>query len=217
MLDVYQTLLDLSDLEKRVNELLNSRRGYALWFEMFMEYLFVENSLGQFNDFTEIGKATMQMAGKKLGVAVKVEQAEDVIELLKHIPLRASVPDGLSRLTAIGIPLAALTNAPWKIVSDRMERTGLVSYFEKVLTADQFRKYKPSAAIYQWAANQMQLTTSEIMMVSVHGWDIAGANHAGMQTAFIEEEGTLYPLAPYPTIMCSSLTDLAEELELMEL
>lgn len=66
LLDVYETLLNMSDVERRVNSLLASIRGYTIWFELFMEYCFVDNCTIQFNDFPSIAKATLMMAAKKL-------------------------------------------------------------------------------------------------------------------------------------------------------
>jgi 2-haloacid dehalogenase len=50
-------------------------------------------------------------------------------------------------------------------------------------------------------------------MVSAHGWDIAGAAHAGMQTAYVKKDDQmLYPLAPSPMFVAKDLTDLANQL-----
>ena len=49
--DVYETLLDMGDLERRINSITDSKRGYLLWFELFMEYCFANNSLDTFHDF----------------------------------------------------------------------------------------------------------------------------------------------------------------------
>ena len=47
-------------------------------------------------------------------------------------------------------------------------------------------------------------------MVAAHGWDVAGAKAAGMQTAFIARPGKqLYPLAPAPDYVVNSVEELA--------
>jgi 2-haloacid dehalogenase len=55
--DVYETLLSMSDVERKVNQVMDSTRGYIIWFELFMQYCFVNNSLDSFQDFISIGKA----------------------------------------------------------------------------------------------------------------------------------------------------------------
>jgi 2-haloacid dehalogenase len=213
LLDIYETMIDMSEIEKRVNHLLDSKRGYLIWFELFMQYTFVENCTIRFNDFPSIGRATMQMAGTLLNTYVKEEDIQDALELMKHLPLKEGVQEGLSLLHQKGFRIAALTNSAEKMVRDRMERTGLVSYFEKVLSAEHVKKYKPCIEVYEWAAEEMDVRLDQVLMVSAHGWDISGAANAGMQTAFIKQpRQMLYPLAPKPGYVAKNLEALAGEL-----
>jgi 2-haloacid dehalogenase len=214
LLDVYETLLNMAEVERRVNALLDSRRGYTLWFELFMQYCFVDNCTVQFNDFSSIAKATMQMAAHTLHRSVNDYDISDVLDLLKQLPVQDGVPEGLSLLNNAGFRLAALTNSPEQIVRHRMNRTGIISYFDMVLSAEQVKKYKPCLEVYTWAAQQMDAEPRDVLVVSAHGWDIAGAANAGMQTAYMKQgRQMLYPLAPAPTFTCTTLADLANQLQ----
>src|SRR3954447_25601668 len=98
ILDVYETLLDLSEMKRKVNSLLDSRKGYMLWFEMFMQYCFVDNCTIQFNDFISIAKATMQMAAYKLDRKLDEFDIDNALEMLKHLTVHEGVQAGLSAL-----------------------------------------------------------------------------------------------------------------------
>lgn len=214
LLDVYETLLDMSEVERKVNSLMDSKRGYLVWFELFMQYCFVDNCTVQFNDFTAIAKATMKMAAKTFDAHISDSSIEHVLDLLKHLPLNENVQNGLSDLSNQNFRIAALTNSPEHTVRERMERTGLISYFEFVLSAEQVKKYKPSVEVYHWAAKELEEKAQNILMVSSHGWDIAGAANAGMQTAYIKTNKQMfYPLAPQPTIIIKDVVDLANKLK----
>lgn len=211
--DVYETLLDMSDVEKKVNHVLDSRRGYTIWFEMMMQYCFVDNSIEQFHSFLSIATATMQMAAKTLGKTIEDRHIQTIMEVLRHLPVHEDVQKGLAALDKNNFVIAALTNSPREIVMDRMERTGLISYFEMVLSAEQFKKYKPSPLVYDWACKKLSVSPSEALMVSAHGWDIAGAAGAGMRTAYMmQKKQMLYPLAPHPDFTCETIVDLANQL-----
>ena len=212
LMDVYETLLDMSEIEKSVNRLMDARRGYIIWFELFMQYCFVDNCIGQFNNFASIAAATMKMTGKMLGTTISNSDVDGVLELLKHLPVHANVQEGLSELNTVGMRVAALTNSPASIVLERMERTGLISYFETVLSAEAIKKYKPCIEVYAWAAETLEVLPNEILLVSAHGWDIAGGVNAGLQTAYLKQDKQmLYPLAPEPNYVCNSLIDLAKQ------
>lgn len=217
VMDVYETMLDMADVERRVNHLMDSKRGYIIWFELFMEYCFVDNCTVQFHDFSSIARATMMMAGKKLGTKIGDDQVNEVLDLLHQLPVHDGVQNGLSHLRDMGYRLAALTNSPEQTVLDRMEPTGLVSYFEMVLSAEHVKKYKPCIEVYEWTAKKLNVPIDEMLMVSAHGWDITGAANAGMRTAYIRKDREmLYPLAPPPDFICRNLADLVAQLQQIE-
>jgi len=110
--------------------------------------------------------------------------------------------------------IIALTNAPEKIVCDRMERTGLISYFEKVFSAETVRKYKPEKKVYEWAAQKMNTGTDNMLMITSHTWDVAGANNAGMKTALVGgSKHPFYPLSIQPDVSCKTLSELVKLLK----
>ena len=212
--DVYETLLDISELGRRINLITDSKRGYTIWFELFMQYCFVNNSLDTFHNFISIAKATLQMTGYKLGRTISDAEANDILESLKHLPLHEEIQSCLSQLNDQGYTIIALTNAPEKIVCERMERTGLISYFENVLSAEMVKKYKPEKKVYEWAAQKLNVRIGEMLMVTAHGWDIAGAANAGMKTAFLKrDKELLYPLSLKPDSACRNLSELVAMLE----
>jgi 2-haloacid dehalogenase len=212
--DVYETLIDMSRLERSINQLTDSKRGYILWLELFMEYCFVTNSLEVFQDFLSIARATLQIAGHKLGKGVSETDADDVLELLKHLPVHDEVQGCLSELRDDGYRLIGLTNAPEKVICERMERTGLISYFEKVLSAESVKRYKPAKEVYDWASNKIGVRPEQMLMVTAHSWDIAGASGAGMKTALIARSGkNVFPLFPRPDIICNQLPQLVSKLK----
>src|SRR3954469_11686941 len=112
LLDVYGTLLNMSEVEKRVNSLMDNRRAYIKWFDLFMQYCFVDNCTNQFSDFSSIARATMQMTAHLFGKTIRSEDEERVLALLKHLPLLEGVQEGLSALHDSNFRIAALTNSP---------------------------------------------------------------------------------------------------------
>lgn len=215
--DIYETLLDMADTERKINAFTESKRGYIIWLELFMQYCFADNCLDTFHDFLSIARATLQMAGYHLGRNIPEREISDVLENLKHLPLHEDVQSGLSQLRDRGYRIAALTNAPEKIVCDRMERTGLISYFEQVLSAETVRKYKPQKETYRLAAQKLHCEMDRMLMVTSHAWDISGAANAGMRTVLLERNGELvYPLSAEPEAICNSLPDLVDLLDEMD-
>jgi len=154
------------------------------------------------------------MTGHKLGRTVSDTESNDMMGLLKHLPVYEEVQSCLSELNDYGYTIIALTNAPEKVVCERMERTGLISYFQNVLSAEMVGKYKPDRKVYDWAAQKSDVSISEMLMITSHGWDVAGAANAGMKTAFLKRNRELlYPLSPQPDFLCKALPELVQALK----
>lgn len=212
LFDVYGTLLDMNDIKKKVNRLLDSKRGFILWSEMLMHYSLVANAT-EHQHFADIAKASMKMAARSLDISFTNDGFVEIMELLKHLPLQEGVQEGLSILKDKNYKFAALTNFPLSIVIERMERTGLISYFENILSADEIGKYKPHKESYLKVLEKTRTVPGSVLMITSHGWDIAGAMHSGMEAAYIERGGEiLFPLSPPPRFIAKDITALARQL-----
>ena len=210
--DVYETLLDLQSIRKKINSLLDSKRGYMHWLDLMTQFCLVDNVTGTFHNFLTIAEATLTMAGKDLGKEINREDADKIIHQLGHLPVNEGASENLSRLRDAGFRLAAITNTPTDVIRGRMERTGLVSYFEKVFCADEIRKYKPATEVYDWVIKKLSVPKNQALYVSAHGWDIMGAMQAGLDTVYLEQAELLYyPIAKKPTYRFKNLERFVQE------
>lgn len=82
------------------------------------------------------------------------------------------------------------------------------------MSIEDIKVYKPDLRAYAWALEQLNIKPEEALMVAAHGWDVAGAKAAGLQTAFVARPGkALYPLAQKPDYVVKDLSELVEILK----
>ncbi len=211
--DINETLLDLSPLRKKVNSLLDSNKGFLLWFEMLLHHSLVANEIADYKDFITIGGATLEMAARVLETELDRGDKEKVASLFQKLPPHPDVEKGLQKLQAAGLRLATLTNATTATLTSQLAFAGLDDYFELSLSVDIIKKYKPSLETYRWAAAKMGVAPEQVIFVAAHGWDVAGAMQAGMQAAYIQRKGqSLYPLAPAPAFVEKDLVRVADSI-----
>jgi 2-haloacid dehalogenase len=211
LFDVNETLLDMSPLKKKVNEVLGNKEGFRIWFGMLLQYSLVDNSTGSYHEFSAIADATLDMAAKTLGKEIKEQDKKQALALIKQLKAYPDVEKGLSMLKAAGYRLATLTNSASQTQMAQLNHAGLSKYFEQTLSVDEVKKYKPALESYKYAAKALGVNTGEMVMVAAHGWDIAGALAAGMQAGFIERKGqSLYSLSPKPQYTGKDLVEMAK-------
>ena len=213
LFDVNETLLDIKPLQKAVTDVLLDEGAANLWFTTMLQYTLVMTVSDQYASFGDIGAAVLQMLARNRDIALKADDAKQVLSVIRRLPPHPDVRPALDRLKTRGIRLAALTNSSQEVVEAQMKHAGLDGFFERMLSVEQPRQFKPHRAVYHWAAGEMGVAPGECMLVAAHGWDVAGAKWAGLRAAFIAREGQqMFPLAETPEVDAADLLGFAEKL-----
>ena len=115
-----------------------------------------------------------------------------------------------------GFRLVALTNSPPNPDGPSpLEHAGLGHLFDRQLSVDACRAFKPAPAVYVHACEQLGVTPADCMMVAAHVWDTIGAQSVGYSGALITRPGNAalpVPGLPQPTVVAADLRDLATTL-----
>lgn len=215
--DVNETLLSLAPV-RAILARLDARAGLGeLWFNSLLHYSLVCSAAGRYFGFADLAAATLRMLCRSKAIALDEDTVEEVITSLLNLPAHPEVAQALARLKTTGMPLVALTNSTRDGVGQQIRNAGLDGLFDELLSVEQVRQYKPHLAVYQWAARRLQRDVAQCMMVAAHGWDVAGAQWAGMRTAFVARPGQQpFDLAPPAEIHAADLIRFADEILAMD-
>ncbi|MGS0535959.1 haloacid dehalogenase type II [Pseudoalteromonas sp. SaAl2] len=209
--DVNETLLDLDSMRESIGAALGGREDLLpLWFSTMLHHSLVSTAIGDYQDFGKIGVASLLMVAQNNDIKISAEQAKAaIVTPLLSLPAHPDVKAGLQALKDSGYKLVSLTNSSNNGVKAQFESAGLTDYFEARYSIEDIKIYKPDLRAYEWALKQLNVKAEDALMVAAHGWDVAGAKAAGLQTAFIARPGkALYPLAQKPDYNVKDLTEL---------
>ena len=94
-------------------------------------------------------------------------------------------PDAVAGLTRLKkrFIIAPLSNGNISLMTDMAKHSGLP--WDCILGAELARHYKPDREVYQSAADLLDITPAEIMMVAAHSGDLRAAKDVGLRTAFV--------------------------------
>jgi 2-haloacid dehalogenase len=119
----------------------------------------------------------------------------------------------MERLREAGFRLATLTNSPLDVSQAQLANAGLDDLLEQTFSADTIRRLKPAPEPYRMAAERLAVPVNRVRLVAAHGWDIAGALHAGCTAAFVARPGqVLDPSGVQPDIIGTDLHDVTERI-----
>jgi 2-haloacid dehalogenase len=121
------------------------------------------------------------------------------------LPAWPDASAGLAELTD-RFTVATLSNGNRSQQEALMRFTGLP--FQRLLSAEDFKHYKPDREVYLGAAAALGLAPGQVMMVAAHKPDLRAAQAAGLRTAFVER-----PLEKGPSGGADRLPDAESDLE----
>ncbi len=213
LFDVNETLLDIAPLKRAVDELLGDDEAATLWFTTLLQYSLAMTVSDRYAPFTDVGAAVLQMVARNHGIELAAQDAKRTLAVMRSLPPHPDARPALEALGRAGLRLAALTNSPQAGADAQLASAGLADCFERVLSVETVRKFKPHRAVYEWAAGEMGAAPGDCMLVAAHGWDVAGARWAGLRSAFIARQGQqLFPLGDEPDIVADDLQAFASRL-----
>ncbi|TMC81469.1 MAG: haloacid dehalogenase type II [Chloroflexi bacterium] len=135
-------------------------------------------------NFDRLHRSSLDVVLAELGLdAFDLDEREELTSAWERLPPWPDAAPGLERL-ARRYAVATLSNG------NRSQQAGLIRFadlpFQRLLSAEDFRHYKPDPEVYLGAASALGFEPSELMMVAAHKGDLRAAQAAGLHAAFVE-------------------------------
>ncbi len=168
-------------------------------------------------NFDRLHRLSLDQVLHDLGVEGLDDGArEELTGAWERLPPWPDAVQGLARLAG-NFTVSTLSNG------NRSQQAALVAFarvpFQRLLSAEDFRHYKPDPEVYLGAAAALGLKPGQVMMVAAHKGDLRAAQGAGLRAAFVERPLEKGPgggadLLPDPPadIQATDFLDLADKL-----
>jgi 2-haloacid dehalogenase len=126
------------------------------------------------------------------------------------LPARPGAVDALATLRDAGLRIVALTNSGADGGRRTLEGCGLLAFVERVLGVDAVSTFKPHPDVYAYALSELEANPDRVALIATHPWDLAGAAHSGMRTAWVRHGPRTWPsVFPSPDVQADTLPELA--------
>jgi 2-haloacid dehalogenase len=209
--DVIETLLDLRALDPAFEAVFGDPAVRQQWFQQMLQSALVATVTDAYHDFTQLGRAALQMTAGRRGVELSPEDQQRILGTVRKLPAHPDVADGLARLRDAGFRMAALTNSTAEVAEAQLEQAGLRHFFEQALSADMAKRLKPAREAYHLAAQRLGAQPGDLRLIAAHAWDVTGAMRAGCAAAFVARPNmVLDPAGEQPDVVGADLREVAE-------
>jgi 2-haloacid dehalogenase len=178
------------------------------------ETLITYKPLGaQGRPFSDHLRAALEVVIGEAGLDFERVGVAEALAVAASLPARPGAAEALGRLRDAGVCLIALTNSGAQDGRRTLQRCGLAPYFEMVLGVDAVNTFKPHPDVYAYALSQLKTKRARVALAATHPWDLAGAAHGGLDTAWVRHGPRVWPevFAP-PGTQADSLPELVHTL-----
>jgi 2-haloacid dehalogenase len=180
-----------------------------VWFAGLLRDGFALTAIGRFRPFVEVAAETL----RGLDARMDDEAVAAVIAAMRELRPHPDVEAGLRRLHAAGVPTATLTNGSAETVQAMLDGAGLSGYIGRNMSIDAVRRWKPAPEPYRYAAAELGVEPTSLVLVATHPWDCAGAGAAGLRSAWVWRSRPYWPAVfPEPDVKGPDLRTVIDEL-----
>ena len=185
--DVNETLLDLAPVRAALVELGEPEDALSTVFARTLLTGFAAAATGGWCRFRDAFLAALAQT-TELAPDGRERVADAFGELVPH----PDVEPVLRLLAEAGVRAVTLTHGSPGVAEAALSRGGVLPLVERTLTSESIRTWKPVRAAYLWAAGTCGVAPERMALVACHGWDVQGAQHAGLTGAWFPRTERAY-------------------------
>lgn len=210
--DVNETLLDIEYITPLFKRLFGA--GYVMreWFNQLILYSNVLTLSHNYTSFSALGQSILKMLGDIHSVEICDSDIDELGFRMSHMPAHSDVVPALNQLKAAGFRLISLTNSPSSATLGPLINAGIDSFFEKSLSVEKVKKFKPAPEVYRMVVNELGVSPEALCLVAAHAWDTIGSQSVGCRGALVTRgvNATLRTDgAPIPQLQAPDMITLA--------
>ena len=208
--DVIETLMSLEPLRARLTEAGQPPGLLEAWYTRTLRDGIALSATGDYVPFSDVAEAALRALTQ---YTISDEQVAAVMAGWDELPAFPDALPALQRLAEAGLRVACLTNGSAALTSAFVDRAGLGSMVDRVISVGEVYRWKPAGVVYLYAVSVMGVPADRMAMVAAHDWDCHGAKRAGLTTGWVSRKsgGFGAPFAP-PDVVGEDLVEVAAKL-----
>lgn len=211
--DAYGTVFDVHSVADLADAMFPGNGGKLsqLWRAKQLEYMFLRTLMGRYVPHNENTEAALVYSCNQLSLDATPEQRQHLMDAYLRL---SPFPDAEQTLTQLaGYKRAILSVGTLAMLEATAENARLRSHFDRLISVDAVKVYKPHPAVYQLVLDELDVAKEEVAFVTSNFFDVAGAKAFGFRVYWINRTQMLPDeLGLLPDVVLSQLGEIPEAL-----
>jgi 2-haloacid dehalogenase len=186
--DCYGTLVKY-ELHKATLNALGPRLNGATQEAFFNAFHAIryEEILGDYRPYSEVLRRSLEKAMRQFGLEYRDEDGAAIVASVPTYMPFPDVPPALERIRR-HCKIVIISNAEDQLIAGNVRNIGVP--FDRVITAEQARAYKPSLQVFHYALRDLGCEPGDILHVAAgFEYDIVPAHQLGWARVWINRDG----------------------------
>lgn len=197
LFDAYGTLFDVHAVMAAAEQMFpgHGERLSQLWRRKQIEYTqlrtLADPAGARYRPFRDITLDALRFSARALGLVLNSAAEKRLMDEYACLSTYPDTVPALRKLRALGPrpQLAILSNGNPQMLDIAIRSAGMNGLFDRVLSVDAVRAYKPCPAAYALGTDAFGALARDIVFVSSNGWDVTGAGWFGYTTFWLNRTG----------------------------
>lgn len=189
--DLYGTLYDTGALERACDDAFPTF-GAALaqqWRQTQREYTWLRSLVERFTDFDTLTEQALVHTCAAMALELDAGTRRRLCDAWLALPPYSDMGPTLRRLRDAGLPIGLLADGSQAGIGQLIGNSGMKWGFDKLVSVDEVRVFKPQRKVYLLAEQRMMLAREQLLYVSAHCWDASAASLIGFAACWINRDG----------------------------
>ena len=186
--DVNETLLELAPVRAALVEAGEPESLLRTVFARTLLTGIAATATGTWCRFREAFDAALAQESELSG-----DRRSRIADAFGELAPHPDVEPALRTLREAGVRVVTLTHGSPGVAEAGLARGGVGPLVERSLSSEVIQAWKPSREVYLWAAGTCDVAPDRMALVAAHGWDVLGAQRAGLTGAWFPRSERTYP------------------------
>lgn len=189
--DAYGTVFDVHSVAALAEQLFpgHGQSLSQLWRAKQIEYMYLRTLMGRYIPHNENTESALVYTCKALDL--KCDSAQRAKLMQAYLRL-TPYPEAVGALDALaGHKRAILSVGTKPMLTEMVAHAGMTRHFDKLISVDAVKVYKPHPATYQLVLDELGVARSEVGFVTSNYFDVAGAKAFGFTVFWINRNNAL--------------------------
>lgn len=191
--DVYGTLIDTDGVLQSLRSVIGEKAAAVMniWRSKQLEYTFRRGLMRQYVDFGVCTKQALDFACLATDISLTEPQINDLLRTYDTLPPYTDALNGLKTLSEKPeIRKFAFSNGQKTDVERVLRNSGLLDFFDGVVSVEAVKSFKPDPAVYEHFLSETRASAGNAWLISGNSFDVIGAKAFGMRAIWVRRSRT---------------------------